>query len=249
MFDVPEDMRDSFIVDGNLPKHSCTITLRTFANKNLRAVSDSVLAVAQTLTGAPRTVVDLGASVGAFSGLVKGLYYRFGTPLTLWAYEPSPLLFSYLVRNVMKIPGNVDFHPLQLAVWDRTASLHVMRQIGSPEQAGLVFRDDCRRTGLAMTIHIDDALQIALDLGGGVVDVLKVDVEGAEYVFLPKVAPEILAKVRLLILDTHDVRDGSYFAPEFEKHWVDFAAFLPAQGFEPVEFDPPVPLWRNTRFS
>lgn len=133
-----------------------------------------------------RTVLDVGANVGAFTGLVRRMY----PDAEVWACEPAPTTFSCLERNFSNDPR---VHPLRIAVAER------------PGEAAMEFsaeRSSHSRLSDAGTVDVTvttvDDLRRAHGLD--VVDLLKIDVESFEDAVLDG-ARETLARTRCLMIE------------------------------------------------
>ena len=168
--------------------------------------------------------VDIGASVGSATVLLS----LHGAKV-VWAFEPHPVLFSYLIKNLGKNPSNTPVHPFQLCVWDQTALMIPFNQYSVPEQSAPIFHTSVLPQTIVMTIGFNDLLRIV----GPTIDFLKIDCEGSEHIFWKNVSEEQITKVKYLHFEYHDVRDKQYFIDDIE--WMDFPGqILPALGFEPV---------------
>lgn len=142
------------------------------------------------------TFVDAGANDGLFTLFAAR---RVGPTGQVWAFEPSPREFLRLRRNVrLNGIGNARTFPLALANVDGQAEM----KIADDEHSGQnTLGDFCYQIGLAgreqvATKRLDElAQQECLHA----IDVLKLDVEGAELSVLAG-AESILRKQRPVLL-------------------------------------------------
>ena len=122
------------------------------------------------------TVLDVGAHVGQYTLLASGIVGPAGRVI---AFEPHPVLGRVLARNVTRAGcQNVTVLPVALgrASGSGTLVLHPPDNFG-----GSSLRPDDASAGHARATVEVTTLDEALDrLGGPPVDLVKIDVEGAE---------------------------------------------------------------------
>ena len=141
----------------------------------------------------PRTIVDCGANSG-----LSVLYYRSLFPeARIVAIEPEPGNFELLKRNTEAL-DNIDL--VQAGVWNRSTHLEVVpgetghwsfqtREVTTPTDHSVpaVSLADLRRT------HSIDQI-----------DLLKIDIEGAERTIFDSSAHHWLPHVATLVIEQHD---------------------------------------------
>ncbi len=142
----------------------------------------------QTDRPAPR-IIDGGANVGLSLVYFKKLYPES----TVLAFEADPLIHSVLTANVASL-GLKGVTLRNEALWDQPGSV---RFLSDHADAGRVGDGD---TGVEVPSLL---LQEVLDQP---VDLLKLDIEGAEYRVL-KTAQESLAQVDRLFVEYHSHTD------------------------------------------
>jgi FkbM family methyltransferase len=147
-----------------------------------------------------RTIVDLGANTG-LSTVFFGLKYPAARIL---AVEPDPENFSLLEDNTVGLGPRVELR--EAAVWTRDGAigLQSMNADGQPLGAwGIQVREAAIGAGdrAAPCFKLSTLIQ---DACFGVVDILKVDIEGAERDVFAAESGEWLHRVDLLIVETHD---------------------------------------------
>jgi FkbM family methyltransferase len=143
-----------------------------------------------------RTVVDIGANIGASAVFFAMLYPQ----ARVFAFEPARVPYSLLAQNVAPL-SNVTAFPYGLYSHDKTVPLY----------AGLT---DCvesslsqnRRTGLPETIELRSAEHVMKDRGVESIDILKIDTEGCEPHILRSLQ-RYLPDVKLLYVEYHSDRD------------------------------------------
>jgi FkbM family methyltransferase len=118
----------------------------------------------------PETILDLGGNIGAAS-----VYFATRWPRArIVVAEPDPNAFARLVRNVRPFPS---IEPLPVAVADRDGEVILYRPALWTLTSSVVPAAD------ASPIRVRAASLDSLikDFCGGAVDLVKLDVEGAEY--------------------------------------------------------------------
>jgi len=142
---------------------------------------------------APR-IIDCGANVG-----LSVLYFRLLYPsASIVAFEADPVLFQLLRRNVCTIGSeNIELHEAALSDRDGRAVFRADGGVG-----GRLVRDSGGHGLVAVrTTRLSPFLDRKVDL-------LKVDIEGAEYGVLQECKGE-LGNVKNLVLEFHGTRGES----------------------------------------
>ena len=119
----------------------------------------------------PQTIIDLGSNVGA-SVVFFALMYPNAE---IYAFEPHPALFPKLVRNTRQFP-NVTAYPY--AVSDKTGILDFFIYEGGPLSSSLSQRKPGQQATPVQVYTLDHLLD---DLKLSTVDLIKFDIEGAEF--------------------------------------------------------------------
>jgi len=147
--------------------------------------------------GQADSVVDLGANVGYAS-----LYFwRYLNAARLVAVEPDPMNAAACRANLQNVPIDCQFR--QAAVWSRAMGLMVERG---------TFRDGRDWAVTVRPAHGEEVpVTTAIDVGSlldeaglGQVDLLKIDIEGAERELFAEGASAWLGRVRNLVIELHD---------------------------------------------
>jgi FkbM family methyltransferase len=141
----------------------------------------------------PATIVDAGANIGLASALFASRY----PSAQIIAIEPDADNFVMLQRNTRAYP-NVT--ALRAALWGRAGAL----RIANPRDEPWAFRVEEVDGGEVAAVTIEDILRI---LGTSRLDVIKMDVEGAEVEVMAHSAPCI----SVLIVELHSGEAGSVF--------------------------------------
>jgi FkbM family methyltransferase len=146
-----------------------------------------------------QTVVDVGGHIGAFALMAAR---RVGPAGRVIVFEPSPDSLRLLRRNLERndVPW-VRLHETALAEKDGTTLLYTAADgVDNPAADSLVESEG--RRPVTVTVRTLDA-ELASE-GVGVVDHLKIDVEGAELRVLDG-GPKALAAARRVVMEIHTV--------------------------------------------
>jgi FkbM family methyltransferase len=151
-------------------------------------------------------VVDLGANIGVFGTYCHSLIGRMnqtGHPLRVYSYEPQPDNLALLEANVArnKLEGVVV--PVAAAVGGVARSDTITNQQGGSAlsaYAGTEYEAaPCRVVTLA---------DVWEEHGLSHVDVLKVDVEGAETEIICETSTELLGQCRYIVVEYDNASGG-----------------------------------------
>lgn len=150
--------------------------------------------------GECRRIIDLGANIG-----LATLYFAAKFPHSrILSVEPEPSNFGMLVRNSRQLANEGRCVPLQAAVWHEDSSLDLLNP--ADDHYAFVFGE--KRGGAVRAMSMTSILESS---GFETVDLLKVDVEGAE-VELFRGCLDWLPRVRALAVEFHgDARNRSHF--------------------------------------
>lgn len=142
----------------------------------------------------PARILDLGANVGYASVCFAACW----PAARILALEPSAQNFALLQRNIAAWP---NIAALQGAVWSHGGSV----RIANPQDDANAFRmgERAGAAGEGEDIPAFTVPQLMVKLGGERVDLLKIDVEGAEAEIL-RGRPGWLDAVDVLVIELHD---------------------------------------------
>jgi len=144
-----------------------------------------------------RTVVDFGANIGVFSVWAAQVFH----PETLVAVEMEPACYRQLTANIRLNDLESIIRPLQAAIYEHSGQVATRRRVGYSFHEllphgvrnyvqSLSFADFLQHTGLE------------------IIDLLKVDIEGAEkYLLIPENARLFQERVKYIFLETHSLND------------------------------------------
>jgi FkbM family methyltransferase len=144
-----------------------------------------------TASRTPR-ILDCGANVGLASLFFRRLYPE----ARITAFEADPALFAILNTN-LKANGASDVETRHVALWTSTGSLTFHCE-GS--DSGMIGSLPGAIDGTSTTVP---SLRLRDVLDEGPVDLLKLDIEGAEDAVLADCEP-VLHRVKALVMDLHE---------------------------------------------
>ena len=142
----------------------------------------------------PRTILDGGANVGYSSLFFARQYPR----AVILAVEPEEANFRLLRHNTAGYP---NIRPVQKALWPRKTHLAIENVAGQPD----AFRvKECSTAG-DCTIPTSTIVELLREAGAQQLDLLKLDVEGAEKeLFEDPDRESWLRNTRAVIMEPHD---------------------------------------------
>jgi FkbM family methyltransferase len=146
-------------------------------------------------------VVDFGANYGAFAVLAA----RAAPQARIVCFEPFPQTFSRLQQTLRmnQLEGRVTCLPIAVARQGGTARMNA--DPSTPSQSRGLEGDFTNRPTLEVqTLELRAALEeVRRVTGQQRIDLVKMDIEGAEHAFLPDVAPEVLAGIDAWQMEYH----------------------------------------------
>jgi FkbM family methyltransferase len=160
----------------------------------------------------PRTIWDIGGNIGAAS-----LYFFDRFPQAeIHCFEPVPENHAMIERNIAGI-SRIHAHRFALGTSDGSSDIRasdVSRNFG-----GFSFHKTGTAEGSACTVQRRAPQGVIEDGTAPAPDLIKIDVEGAEYDILTAFDPQVLARVRWIVGELHGER--SFALLEFLSRWFD----------------------------
>jgi len=148
-----------------------------------------------------RFVIDVGAHVGSFSVWALGL-----SRCEVLAIEPDPDTFEMLKRNLLRFGARARCAQVALAGESGERILRVAEDSAASALGSLEPGDPARRHSVR-AVTLDEVFELAAFPR---IDVLKLDIEGAEYEVFEHLATGILSRVGTLLVECHEnERQGS----------------------------------------
>ncbi|HXC02385.1 MAG TPA: FkbM family methyltransferase [Opitutaceae bacterium] len=144
----------------------------------------------------PEYIIDAGAHIGCSS-----IYYALKYPeARILAVEAAASNFKQLAKNVEKISA---IRPLHAAVFYRTGQVMVTNPTDEPwgYQVGSMEQSPPGSGSMIRAMTINELIQLS---GFPRVDILKLDIEGAEKEIFETDAKSWLPMVRIMTVELHD---------------------------------------------
>lgn len=151
--------------------------------------------------------IDVGSNIGAVSLYVDSFNHERDKELPAIrtiAVEPQPANLLFLRQNIKENPTTKNIHTEESALWHKPGSVNISNRGGNssifehPNSGGYTKVP-------ALTIeHLYKKYRIHQ------VDVMKIDIEGAEYDLLINTPDKILAKIKYLTLEFDSNNDGRF---------------------------------------
>jgi len=142
-------------------------------------------------------IVDIGAAIGEFT-----VYAAQRAPAgEVYAYEPNPQSFALLQENI-RLNKLSNVQAFCVGVWDQAGAMQLDLAHGEPLQGQTVFQQAEAPTEEIPVITFDQLVHDSVD---SIIDLLKLDCEGAEYAILMGASAESLARVQRIVMEYHDL--------------------------------------------
>lgn len=200
--------------------HSARVTLRTRDGLALRTPLFDILPAVEVFAlheydysivpwKDVTTIIDCGANVGSFS-----IWASRKAPCRILAVEPNPLAFALLRENVCHFGGQISIIPSALAAHQGTRKLYSVA-----ESSGTTFFGHSDRAIGCFevpTMSLDGLIDYS---GFTTVDLLKMDIEGAEQDVFDTVSSATLSRIDTAIIECHPAlgTDISLIADKLER--------------------------------
>lgn len=141
----------------------------------------------------PMSIIDAGANVGYAS-----LYFSNQYPQAkIISIEPESRNFEQLKMNAVAYP---NIKPIQGGVWNQSGWAHI-KNIQEADASFEIEVDDKEGTNTFKTFSILDIMEIG---GFNSIDILKMDIEGAEYFVFSENPESWLQHTKCIVIELHD---------------------------------------------
>jgi FkbM family methyltransferase len=149
-----------------------------------------------------KVFVDIGANIGSVSIFVDSFNKILEDKIKVYAVEPEPNNIDLLNYNILNNPTE-NITIINNAVWHEEGTVTVSNKGGN---SSIVYKTDSDFSHIeAITIeHLLNKYNIKE------VDVMKIDIEGAEFDLIINTPAEILAKIKYLTLEFDKSFDGKF---------------------------------------
>ena len=151
--------------------------------------------------GAVKTIVDVGANVGASVRFWKS---RFPGAV-VHCFEPIPSNFAMLQKNTAAFK---DVTPHNEALGDESGELKFIHSPGAGNEGGWsIFQRGNSGNEETLSIPIFNSGKRLAEFGVDCIDILKVDTEGAEKMIIKGLGEDLLSKTNYICGELHGERD------------------------------------------
>ncbi|RYY72049.1 MAG: FkbM family methyltransferase [Chitinophagaceae bacterium] len=141
----------------------------------------------------PKTILDAGANVG-----YAALWFNRKFPqATIVSLEPEASNFEMLQKNTAPSP---NIHPIKAGLWGRSCYLRII----PTDWGNWGFRTEEVNEATSDSIKALSIKEIMDTNGWSTIDLLKMDIEGAERHVFANGADQWLPKVKMMFLELHD---------------------------------------------
>ncbi|MBH9974721.1 MULTISPECIES: FkbM family methyltransferase [Bartonella] len=146
-----------------------------------------------------KTIIDLGANIG----LSVFFFIKKFPDARIVAVEPDAVNFSIMEKNLEKFSKSVSL--LQAAIWPTDGEVTLVTEDDNHASLGAWgVRTEASNGNPALSVKAVSIPTIMKQYDMDFVDILKVDIEGAEYELFEKNYEDWIDKVGLVIIETHD---------------------------------------------
>ena len=146
-----------------------------------------------------KTIIDLGANIG----LSVFFFIKKFPDARIVAVEPDAVNFSIMEKNLEKFSKSVSL--LQAAIWPTDGEVSLVEEDDDHTSLGAWgYRTETSKDNSALSVKAVSIPTIMKQYDMDFVDILKVDIEGAEYELFEKNYEDWIDKVGLVIIETHD---------------------------------------------
>src|SRR5438093_781838 len=156
-----------------------------------------------------RTILDCGANVGIFSVWAA----RRQPHARIVALEPFPATFAALDANI-RANGLADRVRCVQVGLAAAPGQRLIRTAGDSPNRQLVLGETSDSTDQTIAIQCVDLAACLRHHGLEDLDLLKMDIEGSEWEVLLSTPPEVLARIRHIQLEYHEVNARLGYTPE-----------------------------------
>ncbi len=152
-----------------------------------------------TLAKPPRLIVDAGANIG----LVSALFASQFPEAKIIAIEPMAENVQLLAENMRPYP-NVE--PVHAAIWNKSGKVNLVTHDHDDKFLGHwgIRVSEGLTAAASPPVRAMTILEVLVNSGFPVIDILKIDIEGAELDIFNKDARLWLARTNVLIIELHD---------------------------------------------
>lgn len=144
----------------------------------------------------PKVIIDGGANIGLTSVLFANHYPK----AKIISIEPEASNFKAVVKNTAAYE---NIHPIQAAIWNEPGQLDIL-DTGTGEWGFMVGQSESTTQSSFNKVNTITLQEIMYEFQLSHIDILKIDIEGAEKELFTKNYEDWLPHVRCIIIEIHD---------------------------------------------
>ena len=151
--------------------------------------------------------IDIGANIGAVSLYVDSMNHNRAKDLPTiktYAVEPEPTNLSFLKQNIADNPTTKNLTVIEAAVWHKPGTVQISDRGGN---SSIFEHHNAGGYTEVKSISIHEILKLHEIKE---VDVMKIDIEGAEYDLLLETPASVLARIKFITLEFDSNNDGRF---------------------------------------
>lgn len=151
------------------------------------------------LPDAAETIVDLGANIG-----LSALFFIKKYPdARIVAVEPDAVNFEIMKKNLNRFSKSIVF--LQAAIWPTDGEVSLVEEdIDHSSLGAWGYRTEVLNENAKFAVKAMSIPTIMQQYDMDFIDILKVDIEGAEYELFEKGYESWIDQVGMIVIETHD---------------------------------------------
>lgn len=151
------------------------------------------------LPEAAETIVDLGANIG-----LSALFFLKKYPdARIVAVEPDAVNFEIMKKNLDRFSKSIEF--LQAAIWPTDGEVSLVEEDVNHSSLGAWgYRTEAQSENASVSVKSVSIPTIKQQYNMDFIDILKVDIEGAEYELFEKDYESWIDRVGMIVIETHD---------------------------------------------
>lgn len=171
------------------------------------------------------TIIDIGANLGYYTAIAS---YNVGERGRVISLEPEPNFFKLLSRNISRNNlKNVEL--FEMAIADKNGEMELFLSNENKGHNSLIYSEELKTSVLVKTITLDEFLSSKKITN---VDIIKMDIEGAEILAIEGMKNTLIKYMPLLFLE---------FSPhsiiKLKKNPLDFLSILHKIGYSIFEIN------------
>lgn len=163
---------------------------------------ENVYRIHQSHFSGDKVFVDIGANIGSVSLYVDSFNQSLEEKIKVYAVEPEPNNIMLLNYNILNNPTE-NITVVTNAIWHKKDTLAISNKGGN---SSIIYEKD-EDFVYVKTITLKELFN---KYKIKEVDVMKIDIEGAEFDLIINTPPEILAKIKYITLEFDKSFDGKF---------------------------------------